>query len=597
MIFPGRPLLGLLLGALVFAACRPTAPAPSSIPGATPTPALRAAFVAAWGGVPADSLFERPSGVAVDAGGNLYVADTRRDRVLKLAAGGARAAWSAGPDGTPLHAPAGLAVDRAGRIFVADSGNHRVVVFNAAGRPLAVWGMPGGAAGEFNAPTAVALDGAGNLYVADTKNHRVQKFSPAGEFLLSWGSYGSAAGEFNAPAGIAVDRAGGVYVADTWNHRVQKFDARGRFVLQWGVLGRGDGRFNTPTGIATDAGGRIYVISAALQPGVFRDPADYLRVQRIQVFSGSGTLLRVWGRGGNGPGQFDRAAALFVDRAGTVFVADTWNHRVQAFAASGRLLRQWGALPAGVFKFPAALAVAAPGGVYVSDGGNFRVVRLDRDGAVVAVWQFPEGTDVRDIAVDRRGVLHAAVIEGGVPLVRRLSPAGAVLGEIRGFASLTGVAVDATGYVYAGDWRRQEIRRFDQRGAPAGRWNVELPGDLTADPAGTLYAVVGRHRIVKFGPGGEVLASWSGAGSGDELPDAGIAVDRAGRVYLASPLFHRVEVLAPGGMLLGRWGTWGAAPGQFNQPRGIAVDGGNRVYVADPPLNRVQLFRVTGLPD
>src|SRR3989304_4293966 len=306
---------------------------------------------------------------------------------------------------------------------------------------VTAWGARGGEDGQFNGPTAVVVDAAGNLHVADTKNHRVQKFSQAGTFLKAWGSYGFTAGRFNAPSGIAVDRTGDVFVADTWNHRIQKFDAGGKYLLEWGALGRGDGRVNAPTGIAGARAGGVYVISAGLQPAPSRNLADILRVQRVQVFTGAGTLLQAWGRAGSGAGQFDRAGALAMDRAGNVYVADTENHRVQKFGPSGTPLRQWGALPGEGLKRPAALTADAAGHVYIADQGNFRVVRVDQRGTVLAVWRFSQTAVFEDVAVGPAGAVYVALTESGVPLVRTLSAPGATEGELRGFASVKGGAV------------------------------------------------------------------------------------------------------------------------------------------------------------
>ncbi len=600
-----RPHLWLIPAALVLVsaagACGGRSPqgAPPANPVARAS-AVHATSDAVWGGVPAGSLFNRPSGVAVDGRGNLYVADTGRDRILKFAPDGRPAGgWDGGPAGTRLRGPQGLAIDAAGFVFVADTGNHRVVKFSPAGTPLASWGSGGGDDGELNSPAAVAVDPAGNLYVADTKNHRVQKFGASGRFLTAWGGYGFSAGQFNAPGGIAVDRSGAVYAADTWNHRVQKFDGRGRYLLEWGALGRGSGRFNTPTGIAVDAAGRVYVVSAGLQPVPSRDLADVLRVQRVQVFTEAGTFLRAWGRAGSAPGLFDRAAALAVDHAGNVYAADTENHRVQKFTPAGTPVRQWGTLPPQVLKSPSALAVDSGGSLYVADQGNFRVVRVDRTGSPTAVWRFPDTAAFEDVAVDASGNLIVALTDGGVPLVRKLSPSGERLAELRGLAAVKGVAVDGRGQIYVSDWRSGEIRLFTAGGAPAGRWPVDFPGDIAVDRAGNVYGVErGQHRVVKWGAQGKVLATWGAQGSGEgQFQDGTIAVDPYGRVYLADPVVNRVLVFAPGGAFLGKWGVWGAGRGQLYQPRAVAVDQRGRVYVAEPLLDRVQVFTVSGLPD
>jgi DNA-binding beta-propeller fold protein YncE len=96
------------------------------------------------------------------------------------------------------------------------------------------------------------------------------------------------------------------------------FDPEGRFRCQWGSEGEGDGQFNTPAGVAVDGVGSVYV-------------ADTLN-HRVQVFNAEGRFLRRWGSQGSGDGQFDVPAGLAVDWAGHVYVCDRSNHRVQVFA-------------------------------------------------------------------------------------------------------------------------------------------------------------------------------------------------------------------------------------------------------------------------
>ena len=165
-----------------------------------------------------------------------------------------------------LNLPTGVAVDAAGNVYVADIGNARIQKFSSEGIFLAKWGSRGQGDGQFQFDIggerqigAIAVDASGNVYVADSGNHRIQKFSSQGVFLAKWGSEGEGDGQFGAPVGIAVDKAGNIYVADTDNHRIQKFSSEGDFLAKWGNEGNSDGQLNSPTGIAVDAAGNVYV--------------------------------------------------------------------------------------------------------------------------------------------------------------------------------------------------------------------------------------------------------------------------------------------------------------------------------------------------
>jgi DNA-binding beta-propeller fold protein YncE len=121
-------------------------------------------------------------------------------------------------------APAGMAVDAEGNVYVADSGNHRIQKFDSALNFLGAFGSAGGGDGQFNEPWSVAVDAEGNIYVADTWNHRIQKFDSSFQFVKAWGAVlgGWSAERPLEPrtAGIAIDRRA-IVVVDTGNTRLR----------------------------------------------------------------------------------------------------------------------------------------------------------------------------------------------------------------------------------------------------------------------------------------------------------------------------------------------------------------------------------------
>ncbi|MEI9977126.1 MAG: hypothetical protein WDO73_36790 [Ignavibacteriota bacterium] len=216
-----------------------------------------------------------PADVKMDAAGNLYIADAGRNRVLKLAPGGAQGVigqrscrpgrrgpgWSRAMSSSPtpgttassrlpraalrapvltgLNGPSGLSVDGEGNLFIADTNNDRVVRYAPDGSQTTV-------ASGLSLPSAVAVDGAGNLFIADTMNGRVVKL-PAGG-----GPQITVAGGLDKPTGVALDAAGDLYIAQA-SSPLLELPADGSSQI---TLGNG---LTLPAGIAVDAAGDIFI--------------------------------------------------------------------------------------------------------------------------------------------------------------------------------------------------------------------------------------------------------------------------------------------------------------------------------------------------
>lgn len=201
------------------------------------------------------------TGIATDIAGNVYVIVfsydpdelTTSPSVWKYSGSGVLiTSWGSGGSGNGQFSnPHGLATDASGYVYVADTGNGRVQKFTSSGAYVTQWGA---------AAMCVATDASGNVYAAG--DNRVQKFASTGALLGQWGSPGSGNGQFSQAFGIATDTDGDVYVADYGNDRVQKFTDSGAYIMQWGSFGSGNGQFRSPMGVAADAAGNIFVADA-----------------------------------------------------------------------------------------------------------------------------------------------------------------------------------------------------------------------------------------------------------------------------------------------------------------------------------------------
>lgn len=269
-----------------------------------------------YDGTGAAAQFNTPRGIAVDSSGNVYVADYQNNRIRKISPAGAvttlAGSGSTGSaDGTGTAAqfsdPIGVAVDASGVVYVADTGSQKIRVISTAGvvTTLAGSGTAGfadgtGTAAQVNAPYGIAVDASGNVYVADDINNRIRKISSAGVVttMAGSGTAGSAdvagtAAQFYYPTHLAVDTSGNVYVGDSL--RIRKVSPAGIVTTLAGssTSGYADGtgaaaQFELPDGVAVSAAGIVYVAD---------QDANRIRVIRLPPIR----LGRICGRPQFGP--------------------------------------------------------------------------------------------------------------------------------------------------------------------------------------------------------------------------------------------------------------------------------------------------------
>lgn len=178
--------------------------------------------------------------------------------------GGTEEGNAANPLG--FYGPRGVAVDANGNVYIADTGNKRIVVTDNEGTFLYQLGFAGAEPGRFSEPTGVGVDDVGNLYVADTWNGRVQVFqrSPgAGRLgaipIITWRVSGWNPNTYEDPS-IAVSGDGQVYVSVPLQQRVVASNLRGDVLLRWGGAGMDEASLNAPSGIAVGPQGQVYVV-------------------------------------------------------------------------------------------------------------------------------------------------------------------------------------------------------------------------------------------------------------------------------------------------------------------------------------------------
>ncbi|MBU0512613.1 MAG: TIGR03663 family protein [Chloroflexi bacterium] len=285
-----------------------------------------------------------------------------------------------------------------------------------------------------------------------------------------------------------------------------------------GFNGSDPGQFEKPRDVALALDGTLYVA----------DTGNH----RIQHLSTAGEVLHVWGTfadsaaGDAPPGTFYEPWGIAVGPDGSVFVTDTWNHRVQKFTPEGQFITQWGyfgqAETGDALWGPRDVAVDADGLVYVTDTGNKRVVIFDSDGIFIAQCGSP------------------GMIEGQLD-------------------EPVGVAIGTQGQIYVADTWNQRIQVFAR------------------DASGLSYAHTNDWNIV----------GWFGQ-SLDNKPY--LAVDDQDRVFVSDPEGYRILEFDGQGKFVRYWGDYGAELDGFNLPAGMAVDSVGGLWVTDAGNHRILHF-------
>lgn len=233
-------------------------------------------------GTGAAARFLYPTGMAIDAAGNLYVADTDNHLIRRITPAGVVTTVAAG---VVFYFPYDVAVDATGNLFVADTGNHTIRKITPQGVATIVAGTAGtsgskdgtGSAALFSSPQALVLDAAGNLYVADSGNDTVRKITPAGVVTTLAGDAGFSgrndgtgpAAHFNNPVSLAIDAAGNLFVADNDNEAVRRVTPAGVVTTlagSPGSPGSADGTgasalLESPAAVALAPDGTLYITS------------------------------------------------------------------------------------------------------------------------------------------------------------------------------------------------------------------------------------------------------------------------------------------------------------------------------------------------
>ena len=592
--------------------------------------------------------FNNPQGIAADAAGNLYVADTGNSLIRRIAPSGVTTlAGTVGVTGSSNGAgtnalfrlPGALAVDAVTNIFVADTYNSTIRKLTFSGSNWVVTTIAGVAGVNTNLdgtnvsalffqPSGITVDGNGNLYVADTGNGAIRKMTLNGTAWIT-----TTIAHLTLPLDVCSSSSNRLYVACADN-TIQKVEFSG---TNWtvntvagapGVFGNTDGtngaRFNFPTGVAT-RDGLIYV-------------ADSFN-NTIRTVTTNGTVMTLAGlAGGQGfvdgatiDARFNLPTGLAVDADKNLYVADSQNGAIRQITAAGVVTTlagspsnspgsQDGVGTNAAFNFPAAIVVSGNDKIYVADSDNneIRILNAVSNGWAASTFAGRAGPvfvgDITNVVI---GQTFVSTVFSGNSVYRNFSGTST---NISGGVTTISVVITNIPFltnVVAGHIRTNFLAtnffslppappRRDGSGASA---LFNRPSGLALDQNGNLYVADGGTNGVRLiTPDGSVSTPNGFAGSypvgTNSLPfhSSAVAIDAGGNIYVADALNSTIRELPVNGpmtTIAGTPGFSGTIDGtndhaRFSSPGALVVDSATNLYVTEASSHTIRKISPSG---
>jgi hypothetical protein len=560
---------------------------------------------------------DSPEGVAVDSKGDLFAVDQANDRVIEYVpssptsypkVGTVVAGAGGGGSGlNQLNDPSGVALDAHGDLFVGDSANNRVVeyAYNAStgtyassGTVVAGTGVAGSGLNQLDGPGGIALDAKGDLFVADTSNNRVEEFAfnsatasyaATATEVAGTGGSGTKSNQLELPASVALSPEGNLLVADYANARVMEYTYSSS-TGTYSTSGTQIATFPDPTGwLALDASGDLFVSYGYLGYG---EVAEFAYNSATGTYATSGTEVD--------PSAMLGPEGLAFNPSGDLFVAETsetsdpsqtvWDMVLElvpgpsgTFTPLGTIMAQVGRTNGGI----SAVALDSHGNLFVSDGvsngggpaGVFEFPFSSSAGTYSATGTLVTATAGNALALDSNNDLFVAQTTTGVLEYPHSSSGYPVTGEaVPGATQLSSLAVTAVAFDSHNDLF-----------AATGSEVLEFP---YSSSNGTWAA---SGTVVAAPPAGKLPTDYDSFITGV----AGVALDANGDLFVSNPTASDVlEYLynastgtyAATGLAVAGAGGTGTGLNQLYEPTGVAVDHSGDLFVFDASNGRVMEF-------
>jgi len=575
------------------------------IADAATAPAVPVAGVAAFG--IGSGQLSGPAGIALDAKGDLFVADQTNSRVYEYTATSATSfvptgvtVGGAGGQGSGLSQlsyPTGVALDASGDLFVSDTLNNRVVEYAysastgsyaSTGKVVAGTGTAGSGLSQLSYPGGIALDAKGDLFVADSSNNRVEEFAynsatgsyaAAASTVAGTGTSGSGTNQLDGPSSVTLDAKGDLFIADEYNARVMEYpfsSATGSYAASGTEIG--GGLPNLALWVTIDPSGDLFASYGYLG---YNGVEEFTYSSATSSYASTGTVV--------GSGNMLGPTSLAFNSSGDLFATQTsqtsdpsqsvwylvleFTNTGGTFSPLGTIMSQVGRTNGGI----SSVALDSHGNLFVADGPIYEFPFSAAKGtysvdatAIAGSGDAPALDSHNNLFVanaDSPGVLEYPwnASAGSYPSSGSAVPGAAQLATL----TVTAMAFDANNDLFVA----------------SGSQVLEFPYNATTG----VYAASGT--VIATVPAGSPTSLITGVG--------GIALDASGDLFVSNPAGSQVQeylfnattgAYASTGITVAGTGGMGAGTNQLDEPTGLAVDHSGDLYVFDASNDRIMEF-------
>lgn len=326
-----------------------------------------------------ENIFNFPYGIAVDKVGNIFVADTYNNRVLKFDNDGNYLLTIQKYNNSNIERPNALSIDGNGNIYVVENNTNSVIKFDLRGKYLSKIDDRDYKPSNFektrgNGVNSIAIDQLDNVYLLYSNYGKILKFNKDGKFIDTISKYGEKDGEIINAEGLFCNNKNYLYVGDSQGQRIQVFDENGKFLRKIGSSSDINNKIIYPETIVVDSKGHFYTLWNGLAE-----------------FDNNGEFVKRWGSDGRYDSQFIEPNEIFVGKDNFLYVSDDRKFNIHKFDIDGNfhsLFSKNRDFTGNGFSSQDMTEDIYNNFVILSSNSDFPMISLDREGYFLRPNQF-----------------------------------------------------------------------------------------------------------------------------------------------------------------------------------------------------------------